>query len=291
MNKSSNHKIKTKYLLWILTVLCIVGIATSFFIPGVSLKMRTGFNQVLVPVQKGINHMGLWFSNKKDMFEELDTVKKENKELQSKVNELKQDNSLLAQDKYELERYRSLYKLDQSYASYSKVAAKVIAKAETGNWFNSFTIDKGSKDGITKDMNVIGNGGLIGIVTEVGKNYAKVSSIIDDGYNVSGKNASSSDLCVVEGDLSLMNKGLLKISEVPKNATIKEGDMILTSPVSNKYLPGILIGYVTEIHMDSNDLTQSGYIMPAADFEHLEEVFVITQKKEQYEESTTKSSK
>ena len=77
-----------------------------------------------------------------------------------------------------------MYQLDQSYSEYDKVAANVISK-DAGNWFSNFTIDKGTEDGIQKDCNVIAGSGLVGIVTEVGKNWATVRSIIDDTSNVS----------------------------------------------------------------------------------------------------------
>ena len=76
----------------------------------------------------------------------------------------------------------------------------------------------------------------------------------------------------------------MKITNVKKEVEVKEGDMVLTSHVSTSFLPGILIGYVSEISLDSNDLAQSGYIIPVVDFEHLDEVLVIKQTKENYED-------
>ena len=155
---------------------------------------------------------------------------------------------------------RELYKLDQKYPNYKKVAANVIGK-DSGNWFNVFLIDKGKKDGIEKDMNVMAGNGLVGIVIDVGPHYAKVRSIIDDTSKVSGMVLSTSGNCIVNGDLQAMN------------------DQVVTSYVSDKFLQGILIGYVSETEMDSNNITKSGTITPAADFEHLREVLVILDKK------------
>lgn len=89
------------------------------------------------------------------------------------------ENNRLQQNSATLERYKELYKMDQNTADYPKVAANVIA-SENSNWFSKFTIDKGSNDGIREDMNVLSGTGLVGIVTEVGPNWATVSSIIDD---------------------------------------------------------------------------------------------------------------
>ena len=86
-----------------------------------------------------------------------------------------------------------------------KIGAHVISNSGS-NWFSDFTIDKGSKDGIKKNCNVLAGSGLVGIVTEVGPHYARVRSIIDDESNISAMLLSTSDTCVVRGDLKQMGK-------------------------------------------------------------------------------------
>ena len=190
------------------------------------------------------------------------------------------ENNNLQEDKYELERLQELYKLDQNYAEYEKVAAHVIGK-DSGNWFSTFTIDKGSKDGIEVDMNVIAGNGLVGIVTQVGPTWATVRSIIDDSSNVSGMVLSTSDKCIIRGDLSLINSGRIRFEQMENNDNVVEiGEQIVTSYISDKYLQGILIGYVSEVSVDSNNLTRSGYITPVVDFKNLQEVLVITKTKD-----------
>lgn len=106
-----------------------------------------------------------------------------------------------------------LYNLDNEYSKYKKVAASVIGK-DTGNYFNIFTIDKGSSDGIQEGMNVISGGGLVGIVSDVGRNYAKVRAIIDDESGVSASFANTSDSAIVSGDLKKIDEGLINITEL-----------------------------------------------------------------------------
>ena len=134
--------------------------------------------------------------------------------------------------------------------------------------------------GIQEDMNVIADGGLVGIVTSVGSNWATVRSIIDDYSNVSAEISSTSDNCIIAGNLKLIDEGkisLVKLTDADNKVTV--GDKVVTSEISNRFLPGILIGYVSEIGMDSNNLTKSGSITPVVDFRHLHEVLVITQLK------------
>ena len=271
--------INTKVLIFVLTVFCVFSIILSSIFSNYSKPAKIVSGAIVVPLQDGMNGIGKWFTNKADYFNSVKKLTKKNKELESQVNELTEENSLLAQNKYELERLRDLYQLDQDYSSYEKIAANVIGK-DSGNWFDIFTINKGSKDGIKKDMNVISGGGLVGIVTDVGKDYAKVRAIIDDESSVSVSFANTSDTGIVSGDLKLMDDGVMNVTEVLKDAKVTEGDMLVTSKISDKFVPGILVGYVTNIKLDSSELTQSGQIIPVVDFKHIDEVLVITQLKD-----------
>ena len=271
--------INTKVLIFVLTVFCVFSIILSSIFSNYSKPAKIVCGSIVVPLQDGMNGIGKWFTNKADYFNSVKKLTKKNKELESQVNELTEENSLLAQNKYELERLRDLYQLDQDYSSYEKIAANVIGK-DSGNWFDIFTINKGSKDGIKKDMNVISGGGLVGIVTDVGKDYAKVRAIIDDESSVSVSFANTSDTGIVSGDLKLMDDGVMNVTEVLKDAKVTEGDMVVTSKISDKFVPGILVGYVTNIKLDSSELTQSGQIIPVVDFKHIDEVLVITQLKD-----------
>ena len=190
------------------------------------------------------------------------------------------ENIKLQQDRYELTNLRELYNLDSQYDEYEKIGARIIAK-DSGNWFHTFVINKGSRDGLMIDMNVMAGSGLVGRIVDVGPDWSKVMSIIDDNSNTSGMVLSTSDNLMVRGDLEQYAEGMIRFEMLIDNADrVVEGDKIVTSNVSDKYLPGILIGYIAKINVDSNNLTKSGLITPAVDFEHLEEVLVITQLKQ-----------
>ena len=267
-------------MLLLLTILC-VGMMFVTFVTNVNLEpVQTVSGYVIVPIQKGINNIGLWLSDKVDYRQTLQELQAENQQLKEKVNELTIENSELVQDTYELGRLRDMYQLDAKYPGYTKVAARVIGK-DAGNWFSTFMIDKGTDDGINIDCNVIADGGLVGIVSRVGKDWASVRSIIDDSSNVSAMTLSTSDTCIVKGDLELMSDGHIQLMQLLDEADkIQVGEEIVTSNISVKYLEGIPIGYVSELSYDANKLTKSGTITPIADFQHLQEVLVITDRKE-----------
>lgn len=278
--KKKNHISHTnRYILIGLSAFCILMMLLSSFSNRVSGPFKALANVTVIPLQQGINQIGGWMGDMKDNFSTLKQLQAENEKLQEQVDALTTENNYLQEERYEYERLQELYNLDQNYADYEKTAAHVIGK-DPGNWFSTFTIDKGSNDGIAVDMNVLAGSGLVGIVTEVGPTWAKVRSIIDDSNNVSGMVLSTSDTCIVSGDLSLMSTGQIAFDQMENNDNVVSvGDQIVTSYISDKYLQGILIGSVSEINVDSNNLTRSGYITPAVDFRNIQEVLVITTTK------------
>lgn len=281
MKRNDQNTFKSKHLLLILAIICVILMGLSLRTDGVNRPLRSIVNYTIVPMQRGMNTIGVWMNDLTKNFETLQELREKNEELQAKVDDLTVKNNLLQQEKYELERLRELFALDQKYKDYEKIGANVTAN-DSGNWFSSFVIDKGAKDGIEVDMNVMAGAGLVGIVTEVGPNWARVCSIIDDTSKVSALVLSTSDKCIVSGDLTLMQDGIIRFEQLANNDSVIEiGEQLVTSHISSKYLPGILIGYVKEVEVDANNLTRSGYITPAVDFQHLQEVLVITSTKEQ----------
>ncbi len=285
MRRKSKHTLPAKYLLLGMTGVCIIIMLLSFTLNISGGPLNTAAGYVFVPMQEGINKIGTWISKKADDLENLRDVMAENEQLKSQVDELTTELNTVKLEQYELDNLRSLYDLDQKYPSYEKVAANVIGK-NSGNWFSTFTIDKGSNDGIEVDMNVMAGSGLVGIVTDVGPNYAKVTSIINDTSNIIGMVTTTSDNLTVSGSLQKMNEDMvIEFGNLnDKEGKVSVNDPVVTSAVSYNYQQGILIGYISSIETDANNLTKSGTITPAVDFEHIGEVLVILNKKQTTEQ-------
>ena len=237
-----------------------------------------------------MNAIGTWISDKGEYLFHTTDLRSENAGLQKKVDELTAENSNLLQNQDEYERLKDLLDLKDEYSNYPTIAARIIAK-DSGNWFNVFTINKGSKDGIQEDMNVIADGGLVGIVTSVGSNWATVRSIIDDYSNVSAEISSTSDNCIIAGNLKLIDEGKLSFEQLyDQDNKVTVGERIVTSNISEKYVEGLFIGYVSEIQQDPNNLTKTGTIVTPVDFGHLKDVFVITVNKQDAIDKTEDAS-
>ena len=182
-NKLSSY-FNSKYILIAVSVLCLVFIVTSFFSDKLAAPLKNAVSSVVVPLQKGMNYMGLWVSDSVDNMQDINRLIDENEKLNEKINELTVENNQLRQDSYELDRLRELYQLDDKYPGYEKIGARVIGSS-SDNWYTTFMVDKGSDDGIEVDMNVIADGGLVGIVTKVGHNYSVIKTVVEDNNFVS----------------------------------------------------------------------------------------------------------
>lgn len=269
----------SKYILIALTTLCVLLIGITSLRDGIMDPLRTGVGYFLIPIQNGVNRVGTGIYNELTDLNRLKSALDENDQLKTQIAQLTEDNNRLQAQQSELARLRELYALDQEYMQYEKIGARIIAR-DSAKWFQVFRINKGSADGVEVDMNVVADGGLVGIVTDVGANYATVRSIIDDSSRVSAMPVDSEYNCIVAGDLTLYESGRLRITDFSKDGAVKEGDQIVTSNISSKFLPGILIGYAADVTMDSEHLTQSGYLIPVVDFDNLQEVLIITQLKD-----------
>ena len=198
MKRKPKFVLPTKYILLILSGVCIVAILLSFTLGISGGPLNTVAGYVFIPMQRGINSVGSWIGEKADNLKKLNDVMAENEDLKRQVDDLTTELNTIKLEQYELDNLRELLKLDQKYPSYDKVAANVI-------------------------------------------------------------------------EFSNLND---------KDNKVAIGDPVVTSYVSNRYQQGILIGYISTLTMDSNNLTKSGTITPAVDFEHIEEVLVILNKKQ-----------
>ena len=278
--KRKNKTIPAKYILLVLTLVCFLLMLGSFTLGWTAGPVGTAASYVFIPMQRGLTTVGNWISDKTYELASLKDVMKENEELKTQVDELSDELNTLKLEQYDTEDLRELLALDTGYSEYQKLSASVIGK-DAGNWFDTFLIDKGSKDGVAVGMNVITGRGLAGIITEVGPNYAKVRAIIDDTSSVSGMVLSTSDNCIIKGNLQTMDeRQMITFSNLKDTDNkVSVGDQVVTSYISSEYVQGLLIGYISEIHVNSNNLTKSGLITPVVDFEHVKHVLVITDMK------------
>ena len=250
------------------------------------LENSLGF--IITPIQGLNTTISTKISDKIESSKAAKECVEENKRLKSELEKIKAENNKLEQLEIENKKLSSLLEIKSLHEELPTTGARIIAK-NTGNYYNTFIIDKGSRDSLTKNMIVMSEKGVVGRISECGYNYSKVISIIDDTNAISVKCLRTDDCGYAYGDLS--NPGMCKMEYIDNKAEIIEGDEIVTSHLSEIFPQGITVGYVDEIYVDTTSMTKVAIIEPAVDFKHLEAVLVVTEdytkKYTESEEATT----
>lgn len=260
-------------------VLCLLMMLISTGRSGLMRPIRTAFGIVVVPFQNGINSLGLGLEELKEKNRSKEALILEKEKLQDEIRRLKV--RIMENDRKDayLQSLEKLLKVKEAYPELDTVGAHIISRSGS-SWYNTVMINKGSKDGIQPNMNVLADGGLYGIVTKTGEDYALVVPIMEDKNNVSAVAGENRDSMIIRGDRLLYAENRLRFSYLNGSSTVKEKDAVYTSDVSDRYVPGLLIGYVDKVTADARELTKSGTVVPAVDFEHVSDVLIVKNLKE-----------
>jgi rod shape-determining protein MreC len=241
------------------------------YIPFVSQPLSVG----AAPFEYGVSRAAWLGENSIGMVQQIFTNWKDLEELKRENESLKAEQNRYSEVLAENIRLRSLLKFKQGYTSYNMVGASVIER-DYGGWTHTMVIDRGEDSGIKKYMPVIIPSGLVGFVSEVYMNSARVQLLLDPRTTVGGivQRPASRVVSMVTGNSG--NPGYLTFMSLPKESDVIKGDTIVTSGYGGVYPKGLIIGTVEKVDVDSEGGTQSAEIRPAADFAHMEEVFIIT---------------
>ena len=122
----------------------------------------------------------------------------------------------------------------------------------------------------------VGMGNLVGVVAEVGENWATVRTLVDSDTEMGGQLARTGGAAILEGDFALMGEGRLKLTYLPENSELIAGDLVTTSGRGGVYPAGLVAGHVEEVRTDASGMTRYAVIAPETDLDGLQQVFVIT---------------
>ena len=262
---------KKRYILMIFAVICgILALISANRSAATAPENAVAF--LAVPVQSFNSGLGERFNGIISVFKSNSDLSKENGELKSELLSARAEINRLRLIEEENKQLEALLKMKQVYPDYELVGASVIAK-DPGNWYRSFTIDKGSNSGLKKDMVVITGEGLVGKISECGKNYSKVISIINDTDAVTVKSLRSQDTGFVTGSFSADNACIMQYTD--DNADFVVGDELVTSNLSDIFPAGITVGNVERLAESTNEELFTADVRPAVDFKHLNYVLVI----------------
>ncbi|NLY67598.1 MAG: rod shape-determining protein MreC [Tissierellia bacterium] len=271
-------KYKNRMIVSLIAIILIViiGVTNSERLKLTAMERFLG--NAFSPIQKFIFSIGRNVYEFFGSIKNISNLMEENEELKLKVAKLEEENrryeDLIGKSEYIINEKKLL-----ESTNYKLIPAQVAGK-EPGNWFNRFTIDKGSNDGIEKGDTVIQAvevdeeivlEGVVGRVVEVGDNWSKVISIIDENNNISFKVIRTQDGGIVSGSLDGNLNGYLFDSK----ADVMKGDKLFSSGLGGVYLPDLYIGEITDVIKEDEDLTKKIKVKPAVDFKKLYKVYVI----------------
>lgn len=231
----------------------------------------------LNPVQKLFFSINDKIKNEVQYLFNFSNIRKENDELKKRNVEL--ENQLIEYDslKKQNDDFRKVLNFADQNKAYNYVGTSIIG-VSGGSFTNGYFIDKGTDQGLTKDMVVISELGLVGKITEVHNNWSKIETLINENIAVVGKDVTTNESGIVQGFVDSKNNNLAKIEQLPINSTIKAGDVITTSGLGKAYPSDIRIGQVTSVEEDKVKVMKTATIKPYVDFNKLQSLFVLIPK-------------
>ena len=229
----------------------------------------------VVPVQGKLTSLANTLSDLTQTTRDLRELRRRNEDLQSLADSLMIENVRLKEIESENETLRRLLNFTQANPTHSYKAAEVKGRVigrDPSNFLSYLIIDLGSQQGIEKGMPVVAERGLVGRITDVGSNWAKVMLIIDPSSSVNALIQSSRATGVVEGHVG----GSLVMKYIPQGETVNVNDIVLTSGLGGNFPKKLIIGQVTTVQQRDIEMFQEAHIRPTVDFNNLEIVLVIT---------------
>ena len=229
---------------------------------------------IITPLQKLSTSISNAVGGSLTVFTDINKLKKQNAALTKQNKDLIQKQKDYDTYKSEIQRLKDLLGIKENNPTLSFTDAEIIAREPNGD-LSSFTVDKGSLDGVNAKDAVITGDGLVGYVGEVGPTWSTVNTLLYLGSEVGAYISRTRDVGVVENNSEYAEKGLCKLSYLPRGCSVTKGDMVITSGIGSIFPKGITIGYVQDIKTETHGLSLFATVKPAVDVKTIKAVFII----------------
>lgn len=264
---------KVKIVL-IIALLLTAGLAVAANLLGTTVG-DVVVQSVLTPLRAGASALTEQAERIYDYIFKYEQLAAENAALREELSQIQEDNRDAASTKRENDRLRELLELKAEHPDYELVDGYIISW-DSQDWSYSFTINRGTKAGIAEGMCAITeSGAVVGVVTQVGSNYAVVRSVMDSSLDISATIASSGNSGIVRGAYASGNPGMLRMDYLPSAAVVRNNDQVVTAG-STVYPRNLILGNIVDWAMTDNGMAKYAILKPAADFDSLEQIFIIT---------------
>ena len=269
------HFFTTKIrVILILSVLLAIGLAVVTGITNVNLPGML-VQGIITPLRTGVSKLTDQAEQMYGYIFRYEALAAENAALKEELAQMKDDARLADTLKRENDRLRALNELKTTHEDYVLVDAYIIAWG-SNDWTSTLTVNRGTNVGIAQGMCAITeNGEVIGLVSEVGPNYAIIKTVLDSSLGISATITSSGYNGMVQGNYVEGREDMLRMNYLPSNAVIRTGDQVVTSG-STVYPRDLILGYVVDADFDDTGVAKFALLQPAADIDTLEQVFILT---------------
>lgn len=263
--------------LWVLFAAAVIaaGLAMASAFSSATAPLTNLAGILVSPFRSGFTAVAEWFNDKQAYYADYKALEAENAELRKRIAEMEEAVRQSEADSEENARLRSLLNLRPQRKDFDLESAHVTGH-ETSNWSSTLTLNRGTAHGVEIGDCVINEEHyLVGVVSEVGYNWCTVLNLIDTDTELGAMIFRTDEIGVASGDFNLMKEGRLKLSYLPADAQLLNGDLIVTSGVGGYYPKGLVIGAVEEVMLDDSGLTRYAVIDPMVDFAELTQVFIV----------------
>lgn len=272
MKKLFNTKVKV--VLALSVVLAVLTALTSALYAGAT-PGQTVVQTILAPFRSGFHAMTRLAERYYGYIFQYESLESENEALNRKLTAMEEEVRSADSLQRENERLRQLLKLSEDHEDYNFSSAYIVAW-DSSNYKSTFTINKGTNSGLDAGMVAVTEfGQVVGLITEVGPNWATVTTVLDSSMQISGSVASSGYTGIVQGAFATGQEGKMRMDYLPTVAVIRNNDQVVTTG-STVYPKGLIIGYIEDADFDKTGVAKYAILTPAADFDNLEQVFIVT---------------
>lgn len=236
---------------------------------------QTVLQAVLTPLRTGANAVAQQAEQLYDYIFSYENLESENAALKEELSQLQEDareqDSLIR----EIERLRKLLELKEAHEDYALVDGYIIARSSL-DWVSTLTINRGSAAGIAVGMCAITeNGEVVGLVSEVGPNYAVIKTVLDSSIQISATIANTGYSGMVTGGYASGVEDMLRMDYLSSAAQIRNGDQVVTAG-STVYPRNLILGHIVDAGYNDTGIARFAVLQPAADIDSLEQIFILT---------------
>lgn len=265
--------------LWVLFAAAVIAVALALMsvFSNTSSPLVNLANTIASPFRSAYTAVAEWFNDKQKYYQDYTDLEEENAQLRRELAQMQADIRQAKLDSAENERLKSLLGLQEERPDLTEdiVLATVTEHAVT-NWSATLTVSRGTNDGLEPgDCVMDEEGNLVGTVSDVGTNWATILTLVDTETSIGAQVFRTGDLGVAQGNFSLMGENRLRMDYLPAECDLLGGDLVVTSGLGGYYPSGLVIGSVEEVHLDDSGASSYAVLVPAVEFDQLQQVVVL----------------